>query len=168
WSFSFWSTISHHKHDVFLSFRGEDTRHGLAEELQSALLEAGIPTYRDNVNLEQGKEIASELMKAIQMSRVAIIIFSRNYATSSWCLDELVKILECKRVDGRVVLPVFCDVDPDDVRGQVGPFGEAFEERFLKSSETAPLNQNKVEKWREALSEASSLSGFDLQNFHQW
>lgn len=35
--FLFWSAISHHKHNVFMSFRGEDTSHGLAEDLYSAL-----------------------------------------------------------------------------------------------------------------------------------
>lgn len=104
-SFSFWSAITHQRHDVFLSFRGEDTRHGLTKELHQALIDANIPTFKDDINLEKGREIASELLKAIQTSRVAIVVFSINYATSGWCLDELVKIIECKHVDGQIVVP---------------------------------------------------------------
>ena len=159
-SFSFWSAITHHRHDVFLSFRGENTRHGLAKELHSALQEAGIPTYRDDVNLEKGRKVSSELLKAIQMSRVAIIVFSRNYASSSWCLDELIKILECKQVDGQFIMPVFCDINPDDVRRQTTLFGEAFEGRFGSDTTVG----DKVNRWRSALAEAASLSGFNLHN----
>ncbi|KAK2965380.1 hypothetical protein RJ640_024122 [Escallonia rubra] len=93
-SFSFWSAITRRKHDVFLSFRGEDTRHNVLPRVHQALVDAGIPTFKDDISLEKGCDIASDLLKAIQMSSVAVIIFSRNYATSGWCLDELVKIVE--------------------------------------------------------------------------
>ncbi|XP_024026000.1 TMV resistance protein N [Morus notabilis] len=157
--------MTHQRHDVFLSFRGEDTRHGLAKELHSALQEAGIPTFRDDVNLERGTHVSSELLKAIQMSRVAIIVFSKNYASSSWCLDELVKILECQQVDGQFVLPVFFDVDPDDVGGQTGDFGKAFEDRFRSDTKVA----SKIDKWKAGLAEAAMLpDGFSLHDGAQW
>ena len=55
---------------------------------------------------------------------------------------------------------MYYDVDPDDVCLHMGPFREAFERHFLiKSSKTSPLMENKVEKWREALTKATSLSG---------
>ncbi|XP_076897502.1 uncharacterized protein LOC143550796 [Bidens hawaiensis] len=65
-----------------------------------------------------GKSIAQELLRAIEESAIYIIIFSENYATSSWCLDELVKIMSCHKIRGRVVLPVFYGVSPSDVRKQ--------------------------------------------------
>lgn len=103
------------------------------------------------------------------MSRIAIIVFSRNYATSGWCLDELVKIIECKNQAGQVVLPVFYDVDPCDVGQQTGTFAEAFsthEERVKVGN----LAENRLmEKWRAALAEAASLSqGWDLQTVASW
>ncbi|XP_062107996.1 disease resistance protein RPV1-like isoform X2 [Humulus lupulus] len=169
-SFSFWSAITHQRHDVFLSFRGEDTRHGLTKDLHQALTEANIATFKDDINLEKGREIASELFKAIQASRIAVVVFSRNYATSGWCLDELVKIIECKHVDGQIVIPVFCDVSPDDVFHQMGSFAKAFashEERFAMDSGM----ENKIGKWRAALTEAASSSPvWDLQtnDVSQW
>ena len=131
-------------------------------------MEANIPTFKDDINLQKGGEIASELLKAIQMSRIAIIVFSKNYATSGWCLDELVQILECKNQAGMLVLSIFYDVDPLHVEHQTGTFGEAFtaqEERFRNGN----LPENKLEKWRAALTEAASLSkGWDLLNVASW
>lgn len=59
------------QHDEFLNFRGEGTRHNITVQLHQALEEARIPTFKDDMNLEKGGEIASELLKAIQMSRIA-------------------------------------------------------------------------------------------------
>ncbi|XAR51650.1 hypothetical protein NMG60_11006331 [Bertholletia excelsa] len=163
-SLSFFSSISRNRHDVFLSFRGEDTRHGVTSQLHKALEDAGIPTFKDDKNLEKGSEIAAELLSAIQASRIAVVIFSRNYATSRWCLDELLKIIECRDEAGQVVLPVFYDVVPSDVLNQTNSYGRAFdkhEERFRSGIQ----EKNKVERWRAALTEAaSSLHGWDLQN----
>ncbi|KAM7466174.1 hypothetical protein LguiB_013736 [Lonicera macranthoides] len=113
-------------YDVFLSFRGEDTRKNFTDHLYDALTRAGIRTFRDDNQLPRGKHIPFQLMKAIEESRISIIVFSKNYASSSWCLDEMVKVLECKNTRGQLVLPVFYDVDPSHVRKQTGKFAEAF------------------------------------------
>ena len=47
-----------------------------------------------------------------------------HYAFFAWCLNELVKILECKK-NGQLVLPIFFKVDPSEVQSQKGEFGEA-------------------------------------------
>jgi len=66
--------------------------------------------YRDDENLPRGEVIQTKLMKAIESSRIAVVVFSRNFATSEWWLDELVKIMECKSQLGQKVLPVFYNV----------------------------------------------------------
>ncbi|MCD9560236.1 hypothetical protein HAX54_018740 [Datura stramonium] len=76
-------------YDVFLSFRGEDVRKNFVDHLYTALQQRGIHTFKDDEKLERGKSISSSLFKAIEESMIAIIIFSQNYAASSWCLDEL-------------------------------------------------------------------------------
>ena len=141
---------------VFLSFRGEDTRETFAGNLYSALDQRGINTFIDEEGLRVGEEISPSLLKAIEESRISIIIFSKNYASSRWCLDELVKILECKKEKGQVVCSVFYNVDPADVRHQKGSYGEA----FVKHEERYKGNMGKVQKWRSALSEAANLSGW--------
>ena len=87
-------------HDIFLSFRGEDTRYGFTGNLYNALCNYGLNTFFDN-NLERGEVISKELLKTIEMSMISIVVLSENYASSTWCLDELVKILECRKT-GRI------------------------------------------------------------------
>uniref|UniRef100_A0A2N9IXH9 TIR domain-containing protein n=1 Tax=Fagus sylvatica TaxID=28930 RepID=A0A2N9IXH9_FAGSY len=147
-------------YEVFLSFRGEDTRKKFTDHLYKALDQAGIYTFRDEDELARGKEISTELLNAIQESRISIVVFSKGYASSRWCLDELVQIMHCKNTIGHTVYPLFYDVDPSDVRKQTGTFAEAFarhEERFTAEME-------RVNKWRAALTEAANLSGWDLQS----
>ena len=95
-----------YKYDVFLSFRGEDTRNNFISNLNGILRHNGINTFMDDDELQRGEKISAELFEAIESSNISIIVFSKNYATSTWCLDELVKILECKK-KGQVVFPVF-------------------------------------------------------------
>ena len=147
------SSSSTHRwsYDVFLSFRGEDTRNGFTVHLCKALCDRGFETFMDD-DLQRGQEISEELLKTIERSMISIVVFSKNYAESHWCLDELVKIMQC-RTNGQLVLPVFYKVDPSEVRNQRGNFGVAltkFEEKF----------KNKVQSWRTALKEAANLSGF--------
>ncbi|XP_076900611.1 TMV resistance protein N-like [Bidens hawaiensis] len=114
-------------YDVFLSLRGEDTRNNFVDHLYAALDQAGICTFKDDEKLQRGKSISPEIMKAIEESMVSVVIFSKNYANSSWCLEELLKIMECRDIVGQKVLPVFYDVDPSDVRGQKRSFQTAFQ-----------------------------------------
>ena len=115
-------------YDVFLSFRGKDTRNSFTHHLYVALQRSGIFTFRDNEKIEKGKSIAPELLKAIEDSRFAIVILSRNYASSTWCLDELAEIIRCMKENEMTVLPIFYKVDPSDVRKQWGTFAQAFVE----------------------------------------
>ncbi|KAL6269489.1 hypothetical protein ACE6H2_026400 [Prunus campanulata] len=146
-------------HDVFLSFRGEDTRLSFVSHLYHELQHRGIKTFKDDPKLERGTPISSELFNAIEESRLAIVVLSPNYASSSWCLDELTKILQCMKSKS-TVLPVFYNVDPSDIRKQTGSFACAFaehDERFREDRE-------RVKSWRDALTEVANLSGFDSKN----
>ena len=146
-------------YDVFLSFRGEDVRKNFVDFLYAALQEKGIFTFKDDERLERGREISPALSEAIEGSMIAVVVFSEDYASSTWCLDELAKIIECKNLLGQTVVPVFYNVEPSVVRKQTGRFGEAFErhEANLQGNE-------KVQRWRAALVEAANLSGWDIPN----
>ena len=113
-------------YDVFLSFRGMDTRNTFTDHLYATLQHSGIFTFRDNERLEREKSISPGLLKAVEESIISIVILSRNYASSTWCLDELVKIIQCMKVMGMTVLPIFYDMDPFDVRKQMETFAQAF------------------------------------------
>ena len=152
------SSLSKWEYDVFLSFRGEDTRNNFTDHLYAALDRKGIWTFRDDKRLEKGTTISTELLNAIEKSKFTIIVLSINYASSSWCLDELVKIVECKEKAGLTVLPVFYGVDPSDVRRQTGSFAEAFAKHELMK------NEEKLQSWRAALTKVANLSGWDTRN----
>ncbi|KAJ9672967.1 hypothetical protein PVL29_026295 [Vitis rotundifolia] len=141
--------------DEFLSFRGEDTRLNFTDHLYSALMRTGIDTFRDDEGLERGGEIQPSLLKAIEESKVCIIIFSKNYAQSKWCLDELDKIMQSRREKRQIIAPVFYHVDPSDVRKQMGSFGETFA-RYQE------VTEERVLRWRAALTEAGGLSGWHM------
>jgi hypothetical protein len=112
---SSFSSIQTWCYDVFVSFYGKDTCYSFTDHLFAALDRNKIRTFRDDKKLERGKDIWIKLGKAIETSRIAVIVFSRNYANSGWCLDELVKIMECKQSLQQIVLPVFYDVHPSKV-----------------------------------------------------
>ena len=82
-------------YDVFLSFRGEDTREGFTSHLYKALCDKGINTFIDD-KLHRGEGISDELILVIESSSILVIVFSENYADSIWCLYELAEIVESK------------------------------------------------------------------------
>ncbi|KAM5554581.1 putative disease resistance RPP13-like protein 1 [Rosa sericea] len=145
------------RYHVFLSFRGEDTRKNFTDHLYTALVNAGFHTFRDDPELERGENIKKKLEKAIQQSRSSVIVFSKDYTSSRWCLDELVMILELKRTSDHVVLPVFYDVDPSHVRKQAESLAKVPKYQENQSSE-------KLNGWRAALREVADLAGMVLQN----
>ncbi|KAK4736724.1 hypothetical protein R3W88_000421 [Solanum pinnatisectum] len=151
------------KYDVFLSFRGEDTRKTFTSHLYQGLKNKGILTFQDDKRLQHGDSISEELLKAIKESQVALVVFSKNYATSRWCLNELVKIMECyKDENGKTVIPVFYDVDPSHVRYQSESFAEAFAKHESQYKDDVEGMQ-KVKRWRTALCEAADMKGHDIR-----
>ncbi|PRQ59017.1 putative TIR domain, P-loop containing nucleoside triphosphate hydrolase [Rosa chinensis] len=148
------------KYDVFLSFRGEDTRKGFTDHLYDKLQWRGIRTFRDDPELERGTAISPELLSAIEQSRFAIVVLSPNYASSTWCLLELSKIFECMEERG-TILPIFYEVEPSHVRHQRGSFAEAFDEHEEKLGEC----NKEVEGWRDALTKVANLAGWASKDY---
>ncbi|KAH9725927.1 ADP-ribosyl cyclase/cyclic ADP-ribose hydrolase [Citrus sinensis] len=64
-------------HDVFLSFRGEDTRDNFTSHLHYVLSLKGIKTFVDD-QLIRGDNISRSLLDTIEASSISIIIFSER------------------------------------------------------------------------------------------
>ncbi|KAL4395317.1 hypothetical protein AHAS_Ahas02G0239900 [Arachis hypogaea] len=151
------------KHDVFISFRGEDIRTSFLSHLRKELYRNHIDFFVDDEKLHPGDDISSTLIQAIEQSSISLVIFSENYAASTWCLNELEKVIQCMKRDKRIVIPVFYNVVPSDVRHQNNSFKEAFD----KHQHRLKGNMMKVQSWRFALKEASNLSGFHYPSKYQ-
>ncbi|CAK7327841.1 unnamed protein product [Dovyalis caffra] len=131
-------------HDVFLSFSGKDARLKLCKRLYFALVTNDIKAYKDDENLEKGKYIDIELLKAIEESRFSIVIFSKNYASSKFCLEELVKM-----------------VRSTDVENQTGDYKQAFDDHEKNYS------KKMVQSWRDALREVAGIAGWSARNYSE-
>ncbi|XP_027187551.1 toll/interleukin-1 receptor-like protein [Cicer arietinum] len=147
--------IPQNTHEVFLSFRGEDTRYTFTSHLHASLTRFQIKAYID-YNLVRGDEISTALTRAIEESKLSVVVLSENYANSKWCLDELSKIIECRKNNGQVVVPVFYGIDPTNVRNQTG----TYEIAFAKHEKQFRSNMSKVHRWRSALAEVANLAGW--------
>uniref|UniRef100_A0A2P2LWG7 ADP-ribosyl cyclase/cyclic ADP-ribose hydrolase n=1 Tax=Rhizophora mucronata TaxID=61149 RepID=A0A2P2LWG7_RHIMU len=108
---SAFAQVQPRKYGVFLNFRGKDTREGFVGFLYRDLRRENILPYLDSVELEKGADI-STIVDAIQDSNIAVVIFSKEYASSSFCLDELVEIMECRQTTGLQV----CIYHSNDLR----------------------------------------------------
>ena len=91
------------------------------DHLYQVSCDKGFTNFNDD-NFQSGEKVFVELLKAIELSMISIIIFSKNYASFTWCLDELVRILKCRK-NGQLVLPVFYKVSPSEVSKQERKFG---------------------------------------------
>lgn len=113
----------------------------------------------DDQGIEKSQTISPALTRAIMESKISIVVLSKKYASSSWCLDELLQILKCKEDAGQIVMTIFHGVDPSDVRKQTGEFGIAFNETCQGKTE------EKVQKWSKALNEVGNIAG---EHFLNW
>ncbi|KAL3739298.1 hypothetical protein ACJRO7_020670 [Eucalyptus globulus] len=147
-------------YEVFLNFRGPDTRLTIVDCLYNDLIRAGIRAFKDDEELRFGKKIEGGLLQAINDSRIYIPIFSKDYASSKWCLRELALIVELSRDnDEKVILPIFYDVDVDDVKLKTNLYKDAFQKHKNDSGEDL------TKQWEEALRDVTRISGKKLKDY---
>ncbi|XP_050153961.1 TMV resistance protein N-like isoform X2 [Malus sylvestris] len=148
------------KYDVFINFRGEDTRRGFVSHLYKALCQKSINTYIDAKELRRGDPL-TKLLIAVQESKISLLVLSENYASSTWSLKELVEIWKSKNTKNQIVLPIFYQVNPSDVRGLERSFAEAFAQHDLDSNAEVEM----VRSWRHALRTTPHLPGWVSGDF---
>ncbi|CAJ2673308.1 unnamed protein product [Trifolium pratense] len=152
------------QYDIFISFRGKDTRDSFTGFLYDALCRERFKTFMDDEGLKGGDGISSSLIKAIEASKISIVVFSKKFAHSAWCLDELVTILKCKKTKNQQILPIFYKVEPSDVRHQKN----SYERGMAKQVKRFGDDFDKLKKWRSALFEVASLSGITYNTGYEY
>ncbi|XP_039165718.1 disease resistance protein RPV1-like [Eucalyptus grandis] len=145
-------------YEVFLSFRGPDTRKGFTDCLFTSLTEKGISVFRDNEELPVGGKIKLSLTEAIKQSKIAIPIISKDYASSKSCLMELQQMLECRENKEQMIIPIFYDVDCSDVKHLKGSFGKSFYELVKNEG----IGRERINAWKKALRDIGEVRGLNL------
>ncbi|XP_028785248.1 TMV resistance protein N-like [Neltuma alba] len=152
-------STSHH-YDVFLNSTSEST---FTTILCDALHNKGIDKIfvgpnklRERKRKRKSKQVfaSPDPLSAIEKSKVSILVFSEDYASSAECLDELVKIMKCSRKKKLVVFPIFYKIEPTIVRHQK----DKYEEAMVAHQQS--FGDEQVQKWKSALNEAAGLSGW--------
>ncbi|CAN6453196.1 unnamed protein product [Victoria cruziana] len=132
--------------DIFLSSTGGT----FAASLYDGLSRSGVRTFME----EEGKLGDDRPSEAMDGSDVFIPILSESYPGSRRCLRELAKMVASRRV----ILPVFLDVDPSDVRRQRGPLERA----FVEHARDGAVDKEAVAGWREAMTAVGEIKGYHL------
>ncbi|EOA26046.1 hypothetical protein CARUB_v10019460mg [Capsella rubella] len=146
------------EHHVFPSFHGADVRKTILSHILESFRNKGIDSFIDN-DIERSKSIGPKLVEAIKGSKIAIVLLSKNYASSSWCLDELAEIMKCREVLGKIVMTIFYEVDPTDIKKQIGDFGKAFRKTCKGKT------KERTEIWRKALEDVAQIAGYHSRNW---
>ncbi|OWM89086.1 hypothetical protein CDL15_Pgr023932 [Punica granatum] len=139
-------------YEVFLSFRGPDSRQGLADVLYNDMRTAGIHVFRDDDELGTGDEIR-KILPAIENSKICVPIFSSTFAASAWCLREVERMVEFKKE----IMPIFYTATPDDVKLRT----ELFKKELRKHEKKHGKEQ--VKKWEEALKVVAGIKGQEVK-----
>ncbi|XP_024632902.1 disease resistance protein RPV1 [Medicago truncatula] len=154
------NSIQSYRYDVFISFRGADTRSTFVDHLHAHLTTKGIFAFKDDKRLEKGESLSPQLLQAIQSSRISIVVFSKNYAESTLCLEEMATIAEYHTELKQTVFPIFYDADPSHVRKQSGVYQNA----FVLLQNKFKHDPNKVMRWVGAMESLAKLVGWDVRN----
>ncbi|CAL9224660.1 unnamed protein product, partial [Arabidopsis halleri] len=147
------------KHHVFPNFHGPDVRKTFLAHMLKEFKGKGIDSFIDN-DIERTKSIGPELIEAIRGSKIAIVLLSKNYASSSWCLNELVEIMNCREDLGQIVMTIFYEVDPTDVKKQTGDFGKAFKKTCKGKT------KEEIKGWKKALDGVATIAGDHSRNWY--
>ncbi|XP_039169621.1 disease resistance protein RUN1-like [Eucalyptus grandis] len=155
------STIDY---EVFLSFRGPDTRQGFTDCLYHEMQEANIRVFFDEEELHVGKEIAYELPMAIEKSKIYVPIFSKGYVSSPWCLRELTHMVECTNTkpSEKEIMPIFYNVKPFDVKLMSQLYVRDLKKHEKKFGRQMRLN------WEDALKSVAKIKGWELKSQGHW
>lgn len=109
--------------------------------------------------MKRGEVIQRAIRTAIQTARIHVAIFSQRYAESTWCLEELNLMLESFKEGRSSIITVFCDIKPSDLRYvENGSYAQFFEKHKSKGR----VSEEDLMKWKEALYNASFISGIEF------
>ncbi|XP_017442548.1 disease resistance protein RUN1 isoform X1 [Vigna angularis] len=147
------------KYDVLINFNGEDIGRKFVSHLDSILSAVGLTTF-----LHHDNGVKSMNEPILNLYRVAIVVFTKTYSQSPWCLHQLQQIIQWHQTYSRHVLPVYYEIQPFDVRSQKGDFGKAFKKAAHQTFSQQQLEHG-MSKWTHALTKAANFFGWNESNY---
>lgn len=150
-------------YDVFINHRGPDVKKTLASYLYYCLVARGLRVFLDIEEMQEGESLTSQIEGAIRTAFIHIAIFSPTYAESSWCLDELVQMLE----SGSKIIPIFHTVKPSELTSENGKYAQQLRQLEEKTDQEGKPRYDPatIRKWKTALSEVDKSTEFDLEHY---
>jgi len=148
-------------YDVLINFTGEDIRRKFVSYLDSALSSARLTTILHEETAVNDMHINQPILN---LCRVTIVVFTKTYSRSAWCLHELQQIIKWHETYCRHVLPVYYEIQPSDVRLQKGDFGKDFIATAQKTFSGQQLEHG-MSRWSHALTKAANFFGWDESNY---
>jgi len=146
---------------VLINFSGEDIQRKFVSHLESVLTDLGFTVFLHHENAVNPMHIQQPILN---LCRVAIVVFTKTYSESAWCLHQLQQIIQWHQTYCRHVLPVYYETQPSDVRLQKGDFGKAFKETAQQTFSGEELEDG-MSRWSHALTNAANLFGWDESNY---
>jgi len=148
-------------YDVLINFSGEDIQRKFVSHLGSAFSAVGFTTFLHHQNAVNPSHIQQPILN---LCRVAIVVFTKTYSQSAWCLNQLQQIIKWHETYGRHVLPVYYEIEPSDVRLQKGDFGKAFKATAQQTFSGQEMEHG-MSRWSHTLTRAANLFGWDESNY---
>jgi len=148
-------------YDVLINFNGEDIQRKFVSHLDSALSAVGFTTFLHHHNAVQSTHFEPPILN---LCRVAIVVFTKTYSASAWCLHQLQQIIQWHQTYSRHVLPVYYEIQPSDVRLQKGHFGKAFKATAYQTFSRKQL-EHAMSRWSQALTKTANFYGWDESNY---
>ncbi|XP_027906898.1 TMV resistance protein N-like [Vigna unguiculata] len=150
-----------HMYDVLINFNGEDIHRKFVSHLDSVLSAAGLTTFLHHQNAVNDMDIQQPILN---LCRVAIVVFTKTYSQSAWCLHQLQQIIEWHKTYYRHVLPVYYEIQPSDVRLQTEDFGKDLKATAQQTFSAQQLEHGRS-MWSHALSKTAEFFGWDESNY---
>jgi len=149
-------------YDVLINFNGEDIQRKFVSHLDSALSAVGFfTTFLHHHNAVQSTHLEPPILN---LCRVAIVVFTKTYSQSAWCLQQLQQVIEWHQTYCRHVLPVYYEIQPSDVRLQKGDFGKDLRATAHQTFSGEELEDG-MSRWSHALTKAANFFGWDESNY---
>ncbi|KAG5227071.1 TMV resistance protein [Salix suchowensis] len=109
----------------FPSIKGADTSNAFTHLSTTLAIRGTIPGDK---KLEKVMTIRSRLLKAIEESGLSVFIFSRDYASLTWCFYELLNMVEfMSEMRPDTVFPVSYDAKQSKIDDQIGMYTIVFD-----------------------------------------